>query len=114
MAYETIIVDVDDHVARITLNRPDALNALSDELLGELADAVTEAQKDDKVRCIVITGSEKAFAAGADIAMMAEKGFVDTFMGNLFAYITSMDPGTTAFRLSMRSLNSYAEANELP
>ncbi|KEJ97111.1 enoyl-CoA hydratase [Pseudosulfitobacter pseudonitzschiae] len=84
MAYETIIVDVDDHVARITLNRPDALNALSGELLGELADAVTEAQKDDKVRCIVITGSEKAFAAGADIAMMAEMGFVDTFMGNLF------------------------------
>lgn len=88
MAYETIIVDVDDHVARITLNRPDALNALSGELLGELADAVTEAQKDDKVRCIVITGSEKAFAAGADIAMMAEMGFVDTFMGNLFTDLT--------------------------
>ncbi|ASM74012.1 MULTISPECIES: enoyl-CoA hydratase [Roseobacteraceae] len=84
MAYETIIVDVDDHIARITLNRPDALNALSEELLGELADAVTDAQKDDKVRCIVITGSEKAFAAGADIAMMSEMSFVDSFMGNLF------------------------------
>ncbi|UOA28881.1 enoyl-CoA hydratase [Pseudosulfitobacter sp. DSM 107133] len=88
MAYETIIVDVDDHVARITLNRPDALNALSEELLGELADAVTEAQKDEKVRCIVITGSEKAFAAGADIAMMSQKSFVDVFAGDLFTEST--------------------------
>ncbi len=106
MAYETIIVDVDDHVARITLNRPDALNALSDELLGELADAVTEAQKDDKVRCIVITGSEKAFAAGADIAMMAEKGFVDTFMGNLFT--DSTDTICRARKPIIAAVSGYA------
>ena len=106
MAYETIIVDVDDHVARITLNRPDALNALSDELLGELADAVTDAQKDDKVRCIVITGSEKAFAAGADIAMMAEKGFVDTFMGNLFT--DSTDAICRARKPIIAAVSGYA------
>ena len=84
MAYETIIVEVEDHVALITLNRPQALNALNDQLLGELADALTGCQDNDKVRCIVITGSEKAFAAGADIKMMAEKSFVDVFAGDLF------------------------------
>jgi enoyl-CoA hydratase len=84
MAYETIIVEVEDHVALITLNRPQALNALNDQLLGELADALTGCQNNEKVRCIVITGSEKAFAAGADIKMMAEKSFVDVFAGDLF------------------------------
>ncbi|MDX5400928.1 MAG: enoyl-CoA hydratase [Rhodobacterales bacterium] len=84
MAYETIIVDVEDHVALITLNRPQALNALNDQLLGELADALTACQNNEKVRCIVLTGSEKAFAAGADIKMMAEKSFVDVFAGDLF------------------------------
>ena len=84
MAYETIIVEVEDHVAKITLNRPDALNALNDQLLGELVTALEDAQGNDKVRCIVITGSEKAFAAGADIKMMSEKSFVDVFSGDLF------------------------------
>ena len=84
MAYETIIVDVDNHVSLITLNRPDALNALNDQLLGELADALKAAQENDKVRCIVITGSEKAFAAGADIAMMRDKTFVEAFSEDLF------------------------------
>ncbi|QYX57113.1 enoyl-CoA hydratase [Roseovarius sp. SCSIO 43702] len=84
MAYETIIVEVEDHVALITLDRPDALNALNDQLLSELVTALDKAQQDDKVRCIVITGSEKAFAAGADIKMMAEKTFVEAFGGDLF------------------------------
>ena len=84
MAYETIIVEVEDHICVVTLNRPDALNALNDELLGELADALEDAQKNEKVRCIVLTGSEKAFAAGADISVMANKNFVDAFMGNMF------------------------------
>ncbi len=85
MAYETIIVDVEDHIAKITLNRPDAMNALDAQLLGELARALGEAQKNDKVRCIIVTGSEKAFAAGADIRMMSEKSFADVFTGDLFA-----------------------------
>ena len=84
MAYETIIVEVEDHVARITLNRPDALNALNDQVMSELANALEGCQANDKVRCIILTGSEKAFAAGADIAMMKDKSFVDVFMGNLF------------------------------
>jgi len=84
MAFETIIVDTEEHVTTIRLNRPDALNALSTELLGEVADAVQAASDNDKVRCIIITGSDKAFAAGADIAEMSEKSFVDTFTEDLF------------------------------
>jgi enoyl-CoA hydratase len=84
MAYETIILDVDNHVALVTLNRPDALNALNDQLMSELANCLTACQENDKVRCIVVTGSEKAFAAGADIAMMKDKSFVDAFAGDLF------------------------------
>ena len=85
MAFETIIVEVEDHVALIRLNRPDALNALNSQLLGELAEALKEADENDKVRCIVLTGSEKAFAAGADIKEMSEKSFVDMFLSNFFA-----------------------------
>ena len=84
MAYETIIVDVEDHVARITLNRPDAMNALNDALMTELADALEGCQSNEKVRCIILTGSDKAFAAGADIAMMKDKTFVEVFAGDLF------------------------------
>ena len=84
MPYETIIVEVEDHVALIKLNRPDALNALNDQLLGELATALSAAQENEKVRCIVITGSDKAFAAGADIKMMSEKSFVEVFTEDLF------------------------------
>ena len=85
MAFETIIVDVNDHVALIKLNRPDALNALNQQLLGELCTALEEADANEKVRCVVITGSEKAFAAGADIKEMSEMSFVDVNRVDLFA-----------------------------
>ena len=85
MAFETIIVEVEDHVALIKLNRPDAMNALNSELLTELQQALIEADQNDKVRCIVITGSEKAFAAGADIKEMSEKTFVEMFLSDYFA-----------------------------
>ncbi|MCC5983504.1 MAG: enoyl-CoA hydratase [Rhodobacteraceae bacterium] len=84
MAYETLIVDIKDHIALIRLNRPDALNALNSTLMAELARALTEADQDTKVRAIVLTGSEKAFAAGADIKEMSEKGFVDVFEADFF------------------------------
>ena len=84
MAYETIIVENEDDVALIRLNRPEALNALNSTLITELANALSEADNNDKVRCIVITGSEKAFAAGADIKEMAEKSFVDVYNEDLF------------------------------
>ena len=85
MAFETIIVEVEDHVALIKLNRPDALNALNQALLAELCKALEEADANDKVRCIVVTGSEKAFAAGADIKEMSELSYVDVYTTNLFA-----------------------------
>ncbi len=84
MAYETLIVEIEDGIALIRLNRPEALNALNLKLMGELAAALAEADANDKVRCIVLTGSEKAFAAGADIAEMATKSFVDVFFNDLF------------------------------
>lgn len=71
MAYKTLIVEIEEHVCLIKLHRPDALNALNMQLMGELADAIRQASENDKVRCILLTGSEKAFAAGADIKEMA-------------------------------------------
>ncbi|MDR9394016.1 enoyl-CoA hydratase [Roseovarius sp. SYSU LYC5161] len=84
MAYETIIVEIEDHVALIKLNRPDALNALNDQLLKELGKALSDAQANEKVRCVILTGSEKAFAAGADIKMMSDKNFADVFAADFF------------------------------
>jgi len=84
MAYECILTEIEDHVGLVTLNRPKALNALNAQLLSELADALTCMQKDHNVRCIIITGSEKAFAAGADIKEMSAKSFVDVFTEDLF------------------------------
>ena len=84
MAYQTLIVTVEDSIALIRLNRPDALNALNSALMAELAQALTAADGNDQVRCIVLTGSEKAFAAGADVREMADKSFVDVFMADLF------------------------------
>jgi enoyl-CoA hydratase len=85
MAFETIIVEIEDYVALVRLNRPEALNALNAKLLGELSEAMAALDANDKVRCIVLTGSEKAFAAGADIKEMADKSFVDVFTQDLFA-----------------------------
>lgn len=84
MAFETIAVDTEEHVTTIRLNRPDALNALNLDLLGELSAAVTAASENDKVRCIIITGSDKAFAAGADIKEMSEKTFQQVLTEDLF------------------------------
>ena len=85
MAYETLIVEIEDYVALIRLNRPDALNALNAKLMAELATALTAADANDKVRCIILTGSEKAFAAGADVKEMATRTFIDVFTTDFFA-----------------------------
>ncbi|NBV01421.1 MAG: enoyl-CoA hydratase [Burkholderiaceae bacterium] len=85
MNYETIITSRDERVALITLNRPKALNALNDQLMDELGHALQSFDADDEIACIVITGSEKAFAAGADITMMAKYDFMDVYKGD---YIT--------------------------
>ena len=84
MAFETIIVDIDDHVCTIKINRPDAMNALNQDVLDEICTALEEADASDKVRVSILTGSEKAFAAGADIKEMSELSFVDVTAINLF------------------------------
>ena len=82
MSYETIKFEMRGAVALITLHRPQALNALNTQLMKELSAALDVAEGDAAVRCIVITGSEKAFAAGADIKEMHPKSFMDVFGEN--------------------------------
>ncbi|WP_374631645.1 enoyl-CoA hydratase [Ferrovibrio sp.] len=79
MAYETILVEMRGPVALVTLNRPQALNALNGQLMSELTEALDAIEADDAIGCIVITGSEKAFAAGADIKEMQPKSYMDVF-----------------------------------
>ena len=86
MAYEMIEVRVEaEKVGVITLNRPKALNALNDQLMNELGDALQKFDADKSIGCMIITGSEKAFAAGADIGAMAKYSFADAYGGD---YIT--------------------------
>ncbi|HRO12078.1 enoyl-CoA hydratase [Amaricoccus sp.] len=84
MAYETLIVETEDHITVIRLNRPEALNALNLKILEELGRALAEADAAPRVRAVVVTGSDKAFAAGADVKEMGPKGFVDMFAEDYF------------------------------
>jgi enoyl-CoA hydratase len=83
--FHTILVDRHDAVTLVTLNRPQALNALNSQVLAELIDAFAAFDADPAQRCAVLTGSEKAFAAGADIKEMQTMGFADMFGLNHFA-----------------------------
>jgi len=85
MAYETILTSKEGMLGIITLNRPQAMNALSTKLVSELISALDEFEKDDGVRCLVVAGSERAFSAGADIHEMADKTAVQmTMTGHFF------------------------------
>ncbi len=81
MAYENIIVETRGRVGMITLNRPKALNALNDALMNELGQALAGFDADEGIGAIVITGGDKAFAAGADIGAMKDRGYRDVYMG---------------------------------
>src|SRR5262245_1710592 len=85
MSYETIIAETHGRVGLIRLNRPQALNALNAKLAGEVGAAISAFEADSNIGCIVITGSEKAFAAGADIKEMAGKSFMDVYFGDFAA-----------------------------
>lgn len=84
MAYETILVETKGKVGLITLNRPQALNALNGQLIGEINAALDGFERDPGIGCIVITGSEKAFAAGADIKEMQGRTFPGTYVDDKF------------------------------
>ena len=85
MTYQNIVVETKGRVGVIRLNRPNALNALNRALIGELAKAIAAYEADDGIGCLLITGNEKAFAAGADIKEMADKSFIDVYLGNFAA-----------------------------
>ena len=84
-SFETILVTRTDRVATITLNRPKALNALNTQVMNEVTGAAAELDADPGVGAIILTGNEKAFAAGADIKEMAELSFADVFAADFFA-----------------------------
>ena len=85
MAYDNIIVETRGKVGIVRLNRPQALNALNAALIGELTAAIDAFEADEDIGCMIVTGSDKAFAAGADIKEMAGKSYIDAFMGNFAA-----------------------------
>jgi len=85
MSYETILVEQREAVTLVTLNRPQALNALNSTVLKELIAVFAAYDADPSQRCLVLTGSEKAFAAGADIKEMQSQGFADMYSTNFFA-----------------------------
>ncbi len=82
MSYETIETETHGRVALVRLNRPQALNALNAKLISELDCALAGFEADDGIGCVVLTGSEKAFAAGADIKEMADKSFADAYLSD--------------------------------
>jgi len=82
MSYENILVETRGAVGLVTLNRPKALNALNDALIRELGQALDAFESDDKIGAIVLTGSDKAFAAGADIKEMMSRSYVDVYMSD--------------------------------
>jgi enoyl-CoA hydratase len=86
MSYQNILVETKGKVGIVRLNRPHALNALNAALMAELAAAIDVFEADAGISCIVITGSDKVFAAGADIKEMAGKSFMDAFMGDFTAH----------------------------
>jgi enoyl-CoA hydratase len=85
MKYQTILVEERGAVTLVTLNRPESLNALNSIVLHELIDVFAEYESKESQRCLVLTGSEKAFAAGADIKEMSDQGFADMYAHDFFA-----------------------------
>jgi enoyl-CoA hydratase len=105
MAYNTILVETRGRVGLVTLNRPQALNALNSELVAELNQALDAFEADANIQCIVLTGSEKAFAAGADIKEMQSKSYMDVFMGD---FIGSWDRVTRCRKPVIAAVAGFA------
>jgi len=104
-AYENIIVETRGRVGIIKLNRPQALNALNAKLISELSVAIDAFEADRNIGCLVITGSEKAFAAGADIKEMADKSFLDAFYGD---FVSNWDRPTRARKPVIAAVAGFA------
>ena len=105
MAYENIIVETRGEVGLVTLNRPAALNALNAALIAELSQAIDGFEADEKIGCIVLTGSEKAFAAGADIKEMQSKTYMSAYKED---FIGSWDRVARARKPVIAAVAGYA------
>jgi enoyl-CoA hydratase len=105
MSYETLIVETRGRVGIIRLNRPQALNALNNALFIELTRAVVAFEADDGIGCLLLTGSEKAFAAGADIKEMADKSYADASKSN---WAGNWDPVAHARKPVVAAVAGYA------
>jgi enoyl-CoA hydratase len=106
MAYETLLVETDGPVGIITLNRPEALNALSSKLCGELVDALGAFDRDATVGCVILTGAGRAFAAGADIKEMAPQSYMDVYKTDMFA---AFERAVSSFRKPLvAAVNGFA------
>ena len=105
MPYKTIITEVQDHIGLIGLNRPDALNSLNAELIKELGDSLREFDDSNKVRVIILTGSEKAFAAGADIKEMQNRDFASNYKENFLEWWSNI---TLVRKPIIAAVNGYA------
>jgi len=105
MSYENILVETRGAVGLITLNRPQALNALCDALIRELGQALDAFEADDAVGAIVLTGSDKVFAAGADIKEMQSRSFVDVYLGD---FVKSWERVTLCRKPVIAAVAGYA------
>ncbi len=106
MAYETIEIETHGRVGLIRLNRPKAMNALNAALVAELATAIDACEADDDIGCIVLTGSDRAFAAGADIKEMAEKSYMDMHLENFL--VLGWERIATARKPTIAAVAGYA------
>jgi enoyl-CoA hydratase len=106
MTYETLLIETDGPVGIITLNRPDALNALNRKLCGELIDQLDAWDRDANVGCVVLTGAGRAFAAGADIKEMAPQSYMDVYKADMFA---AFEQAVSSFRKpTIAAVNGFA------
>ena len=104
MTYKEILVETRGNVGLITLNRPKALNALNSALIGELGQAIDTFEENPRIGCMVVTGSEKAFAAGADIKEMASLSFVEAFMSD---FASALDRVAKARKPIIAAVDGY-------
>lgn len=106
MAYETLLVETDGAVGIITLNRPDALNALNSKLCAELVDQLAAWEADANIGCVIITGAGRAFAAGADIKEMAPQSYMDVYKRDMFG---AFEQALSSFRKPLiAAVNGFA------
>lgn len=106
MSFENIIVEKREAVGLITLNRPKALNALCNALVAELGQALDDMEADDAIGCVVLTGSEKAFAAGADIKEMQSQSYMDAYLADFIT--TGWERVTTCRKPIIAAVSGYA------